>query len=90
MQRDEAALQDAVQDLESVLDPKLGLRFCPLQKKSQITPCFLSADLTLLGVDFNGFIKGLSCTSFFEIKTCYEAQNWDTCPFARYVAQVFY
>lgn len=72
MQRDKVALQDGVQDLKSVLDPKLGLHCHSLQKKSQITPCFPSADLTLLGADFNGFIKGLSYSSFFEMKTCYE------------------
>lgn len=63
MQRDRVALQDGVQDLKSVLDPKLGLHFHSLQKK--IMPCFPSADLSLLGADFNGFIKGLSYSSFF-------------------------
>lgn len=72
MQRDKVALQDGVQDLKPGLDPKLGLHFHSLQKKSQIMPCFPLADLTLLGVDFNGCIKGLSCSSFFEMKTCYE------------------
>lgn len=80
MQRDKVALQDGVQDLKSGLDPKLGFCFHSLQKKSQITPCFPSADLTLLSVDFNGFIKGPSRSSFFEKRTCYEGTKMGYLP----------
>lgn len=44
MQADKVALQDGVQDLKSGLDPKLGLCFRSVQSKSQIMPCFPSAD----------------------------------------------
>lgn len=47
-------------------------------------PCFPSADLTQLGADFNGFIEGLSCNSFFEVNTCYEGTKLGYLPL-RYV-----